>query len=149
MMPADFSGRTRQVTRRADHNAERQADVLTGFRMRSGKSRTQVAFDLQMEADTYRRYETGQTEMRVNQVMPFARALGTTPRELMAALLPAVTEPWNGPALLAETDMPKEDQQKIWADCVEWPELDQRAWVEGHILRWNLIKRHQRNEASA
>jgi hypothetical protein len=39
-----------------------------------------------MEADTYRRYETGQTELRVNQIVPFARAYGIAPRELSEAL---------------------------------------------------------------
>jgi transcriptional regulator with XRE-family HTH domain len=74
------------VTRHAGGDAERQGDALTRLRTRAGRSRTQVAYDLGIEADTYRRYETGQTELRVNQVEPFAKALGTTPDVLLQAL---------------------------------------------------------------
>jgi transcriptional regulator with XRE-family HTH domain len=74
------------VTRQAGGDAERQGDALARLRTRAGRSRTQVACDLGIEADTYRRYDTGQTELRVSQVEPFAEALGTSSDVLLREL---------------------------------------------------------------
>lgn len=60
--------------------------MLTRLRVRSKKSRTQIAVALGMEHDTYRRYEIGQTELRISQVRPFARAYGLSPSDLMREL---------------------------------------------------------------
>lgn len=118
------------MTRRADHDAERQSDVLTKLRIGAGKSRTAIAVDLGMEADTYRRYEIGQTELRVNQVRAFARAYGVTARELLDALLPLEdVEPWNPRAAMERAGMPEADIQKVLGDIHEWGEASQRAGV--------------------
>lgn len=74
------------MSRRADFDGVAQGDTLTRCRLLSGKSRTQVAVQIGIEADTYRKYETGQTELRVSQVKPFAEALGITAPELSSAL---------------------------------------------------------------
>jgi hypothetical protein len=84
------------VTRRADFDGALQQDVLTRFRVKSGRNRTQVAAMIPMDHDTYRRYETGQTELRVSQVPAFARALLIEPSTLIEALDLLETESSNG-----------------------------------------------------
>jgi transcriptional regulator with XRE-family HTH domain len=123
------------VTRHAAHDAELQSDALTKLRTRGGRSRTQVAAALGIEADTYRRYENGQTELRVNQLRPFASALNTEPVVLLyelgfrefAALLPA---PFSvRKALKASGVVPAGTIDRIEADIADWDEPNQRAHV--------------------
>lgn len=75
------------MTRRMDFDSSHQQDVLTRFRVKSGRNRTQVAALIPMDHDTYRRYENGQTELRVSQVPAFAHALGIPVSVLLDALI--------------------------------------------------------------
>jgi transcriptional regulator with XRE-family HTH domain len=108
-----------------------------------------LAVELGMEADTWRRYENGQTEMRVNQVRPFARAFGVPAHELIEALLPVEDDALDLAATLEAADMPPDEIKRVLGDCADWGEDDQRDYVLEHAARWRRLERTRRRDASA
>jgi transcriptional regulator with XRE-family HTH domain len=120
------------VTKQAAFDVGRQIDALTRLRKRSGKGRSQIAVDLGMETDTYRRYENGQTDLRVSQIDAFARVYGVTPAQLIAELgfeLPA----WSPRAALEAAGLDPDRVDGVMRTIAEWDEADQRAEVASAI----------------
>lgn len=83
------------MSKRDDFDGVAQGDVLLRFRLLAKKSRSQVGVAVGMEGDTYRKYETGQTELRVSQIPAFAAAYGVSPRQLSEALGLLVETAWD------------------------------------------------------
>lgn len=133
------------MTKRADFDGALQAEVLVRFRTQAGRSRTTVASLLGLDHDTYRRYETGRTELRVSQVTPFAHALGTTPRALAEALgllNESAAPAWSLEAELRAAGMDVEHIQRGLDAGHGMAEADQRAFALGWIRAWRRSVAH-------
>lgn len=119
-----------------------QGDVLLRFRLLAKKSRSQIGVAVGMEGDTYRKYETGQTELRVSQIPAFAAAFGVSPRELSEALGLLVETPWSFHAamrgIITEAQIAEQ-----WEEIKDEPIKDQQA----HALELQEIAERRRSEA--
>ncbi len=74
------------VAKSEDFDGVAQGDALTRLRLLSKQTRTQVAVKIPMEADTYGKYESGRSELRLGQFKAFAAALGVSTATLCWSL---------------------------------------------------------------
>lgn len=106
-----------------------QGDVLLRFRLLAKKSRSEVGVAVGMEGDTYRKYETGQTELRVSQIPVFAAAFGVSPRALSEALGLLVETPYDFRAAL-HGQIPDDQIADLWEQVKDRKVKDQMAAAE-------------------
>lgn len=121
------------MTKQVTYDVDRQIDALTTLRKRSGRGRSEIAVDLGIETDTYRRYENGQTELRVSQVEPFAAAYSVTPTMLLWELGFRLS----ARCVLAESGIVPADRIAILeGDLAGKPDEEQRSIVRQEIDGW-------------
>ena len=74
------------MTRRADHDKQRQARVLSRYLAVSGRTQTEAAFAGAISYPHFRRFLDGRTPLRDDMYASVARAVGVTERELRLAM---------------------------------------------------------------
>lgn len=123
------------MTRRADYDGRKQREALRALQRASGRTATEIAYEVGMSDPQYRRYLAGSAMLRVDQLEPFARAFGVTVADLSRrlGLMDDEAAPgcWD---LRAELDRARPEDpayvERAFCDAREWPVDQQRAAVE-------------------